>query len=89
MTESAELHTAQFLGADTTLGDRMGGGSTEALSQMIERGMLGRKTGKGFFLYDGKSKAKPNNPEESFRLAAAFCIGFNAECLVAVFAPLT
>jgi 3-hydroxyacyl-CoA dehydrogenase len=41
----------------------MGGGSTGALTQMIEKGMLGRKSGKGFFLYSGKSKDKPLNPE--------------------------
>lgn len=29
----------------------MGGGSTEALHKMIEKGMLGRKSGKGFFMY--------------------------------------
>lgn len=58
-------HVQEFLGADPTLGDRMGGGSTQALHEMIEKGMLGRKSGKGFFLYDAKSKSKskPNNPE--------------------------
>lgn len=54
----------------------MGGGSTAALSQMIEKGMLGRKTGKGFFLYDGKSKAKPNNPEESSSLTPTTVVGY-------------
>jgi enoyl-CoA hydratase/long-chain 3-hydroxyacyl-CoA dehydrogenase len=40
------------------LGDRMTGGNPGALAEMVERKMLGRKTGRGFFVYgDEKGKA--------------------------------
>jgi len=42
------------------LGDRMAGGSPAAMAEMVARKMLGRKTGRGFYVYEpaggGKSK---------------------------------
>jgi enoyl-CoA hydratase/long-chain 3-hydroxyacyl-CoA dehydrogenase len=42
------------------LGDRMTGGPPEALTEMVARKMLGRKAGKGFYVYEppGAKKAK-------------------------------
>lgn len=48
------------------LGVRMGGGNTQLMGQMVERGFLGRKSGKGFYMYpkDAKKGAKKElNPE--------------------------
>jgi len=48
-------HVATFLsGAD--LGVRMGGGDPSLLANMIEKGWLGKKSGQGFYTYDGKKK---------------------------------
>lgn len=53
------FHVAKFLSGH--LGDRMGGGTLEAMTAHVEAGYLGRKAGKGFFLYkDGKSTRELN-----------------------------
>ena len=44
-------------------GARMGGANTAMMEEMVKKGMLGRKSGKGFFLYDGNSKNKEVNPD--------------------------
>lgn len=58
-------HVQEFLSADKTLGNRMGGGSTKALHAMIDQGMLGRKSGSGFYTYakGAKKGSKPLNPK--------------------------
>ena len=58
-------HVAQFM-AKADLGVRMQGGNPDYINLMVEKKMLGRKTGKGFYLYpkDAKKGApKQLNPE--------------------------
>lgn len=58
-------HVGKFM-ANADLGDRMKGGNPAFMAEMVARGMLGRKAGKGFYLYpkDAKKKAaKQVNPE--------------------------
>jgi len=60
-------HVNSFL--SDHLGDRMGGSDASVLRDMIDGGMLGRKSGKGFFTYGkGKGGKKALNPA-----AAALC----------------
>lgn len=42
-------------------GARMGGANSDMMVEMVKLGLAGRKTGKGFYLYEGKSKDV--NPE--------------------------
>lgn len=58
-------HVGKFM-MKADLGDRMKGGNPLVMEKMVERGMLGRKAGKGFYLYpkDAKKGAKKElNPE--------------------------
>lgn len=47
---------ATFL-SNADLGTRMDGGDISLMSNMIEKGWLGRKAGQGFYTYDGKKKS--------------------------------
>lgn len=47
-------HVAEDLGK--AFGDRFGGGDPEVLKSMVEKGMLGRKSGKGCYVYSGKEE---------------------------------
>ena len=58
--------------ATSDLGVRMTGGNNEVIPMMVKKGWLGKKAGKGFFLYEddkkgkkggGGGKARPLNPE--------------------------
>jgi enoyl-CoA hydratase/long-chain 3-hydroxyacyl-CoA dehydrogenase len=55
-------HVAKFL-SNADLGTRMTGGDTSIMQNMIEKGWLGKKSGKGFYSYAGKKKTL--NPEIS------------------------
>merc|ERR1719322_799039 len=55
-------HVAEDLGK--AFGDRFSGGIPELLKTMVEKGCLGRKSGKGCFMYsDAKSSDRQINPE--------------------------
>ncbi|KPM02850.1 3-hydroxyacyl-CoA dehydrogenase-like protein 3, partial [Sarcoptes scabiei] len=56
-------HVAQFLSEKYPA--RMVGGDPRLLQEMVSKGFLGRKSGKGFYIYDNKKKSKSRelNPE--------------------------
>lgn len=63
------LKVQTFLGG--ALGDRMGAGDPAALAALVEKGALGRKAGKGLFLYGKKGKREGVNPEAEAAIKVA------------------
>jgi enoyl-CoA hydratase / long-chain 3-hydroxyacyl-CoA dehydrogenase len=58
-------HVGQFM-SKADLGVRMAGGNPEMMKAMLDKGWLGRKSGKGFYLYPAnpkKGEKKQLNPE--------------------------
>lgn len=62
-------HVGTFM-SKADLGDRMKGGDSSLMQTMVDNKWLGKKSGKGFYMYDNsKSKEKVLNPEMTAMLA--------------------
>ena len=57
-------HVGDFM-SKADLGDRMLGGDPDLIGGMVDNGWLGRKTGKGFYMYPAKAKKGAKKELES------------------------
>ena len=62
---------ASFL-SNADLGVRMTGGDISLMTEMVEKGWLGRKSGQGFYTYDKKNPKKKTISEEVKKYAREF-----------------
>ena len=60
------LHVQHTMLNDETMGGRMAGADPTMLQAVVDKGWLGRKSGKGFFVYEGKKGKKPNQEALDF-----------------------
>uniref|UniRef100_A0A7S3JT27 Enoyl-CoA hydratase n=1 Tax=Aureoumbra lagunensis TaxID=44058 RepID=A0A7S3JT27_9STRA len=58
------LHVQNTMIADPTMENRMDGADPTMLQKIVDNGWLGRKSGKGFFLYNTKGKSKKKEPNQ-------------------------
>nr|NVI75872.1 mitochondrial trifunctional protein alpha subunit [Cucujiformia] len=65
LADEVGLDVASHIGPDLlkAFGDRFGGGDSEILKDFVKSGFLGRKSGKGIFIYEKGSKSKDINSE--------------------------
>ncbi|KAK4879799.1 hypothetical protein RN001_007945 [Aquatica leii] len=65
LMDEVGLDVAAHIGADLfkAFGDRLSGGSAEFLKEIVQAGFLGRKSGKGIFIYEKHTKHRELNDE--------------------------
>nr|NVI75862.1 mitochondrial trifunctional protein alpha subunit [Cucujiformia] len=65
LADEVGLDVASHIGPDLAkaFGERFGGGDLEIMKDMVKAGFLGRKSGKGIFVYEKGTKSRPINPE--------------------------
>nr|NVI75859.1 mitochondrial trifunctional protein alpha subunit [Cucujiformia] len=65
LADEVGIDVASHIGPNLfqAFGERFGGGDLEIMKEMVKSGFLGRKSGKGIFIYEKGSKSKDVNPE--------------------------
>nr|NVI75847.1 mitochondrial trifunctional protein alpha subunit [Cucujiformia] len=65
LADEVGLDVASHIGPDLfkAFGERFGGGDLEIMKDFVKSGFLGRKSGKGIFIYEKGSKSRDLNPE--------------------------
>ncbi|CAI4221195.1 unnamed protein product [Auanema sp. JU1783] len=71
-------HVAEFLGK--ALGPRVQGGNAELLTSMVNAGFLGKKNGKGIYLYGEGKKGGKRAHEEAAKLLQKYRLSPPAQC---------
>nr|NVI75871.1 mitochondrial trifunctional protein alpha subunit [Cucujiformia] len=65
LADEVGLDVASHIGPDLfkAFGERFGGGDLEIMKEFVKSGYLGRKSGKGIFIYEKGSKSRDINPD--------------------------